>query len=158
MDPIQVHLALHHVPSVGAVSALILLGWGLYRRSSDLTIAALWAFVVVALVAIPVYLSGGGIGARIAALPQVSPDLIVHHRESAMAAMIGIESAAATAMAALFAWRSSRRFPGFAATATFVVGIVATILVLRTASLGGRIRHTELNPPANVAVRPDGVR
>ncbi len=145
----HVHLALHHVPSVGAVGSLLLLGWGLFRKSIDVTVVALVAFVLVALIAVPVYLSGNSAEEVVARMPDVPMALVVSHRDSALAAMIGIVSAAFTAVAALYVWRSTRRFPGFAATATLIVGIAAVVLVLRTSSLGGQIRHAESRAPSS---------
>jgi prepilin signal peptidase PulO-like enzyme (type II secretory pathway) len=151
MDPVEVHLLLHHVPSVGVVMALAFLGWGLRRRSCDVTIAALFSLVVVALVAVPVYVSGIGMAAGDARLP-VPLELVERHRASAMAAMIGIVATAATAVAALVMWRNTRRLPSFPATATLLVGLAAAVLILRTSNLGSRIRHSELAPPAAAAI------
>ena len=60
MNAAYVHLTLNHVPVLGVVFALPLLGFGLLRRNPALLRAGWVTLVAVALVAIPVYLSGEG--------------------------------------------------------------------------------------------------
>lgn len=144
MDPVQIHLFLNHVPLVGGIGALLLLGWGILRRSTDVTVAALVAVVLVALFAIPAFLTGQSAEVRIAKLDATAEPIIEKHEEAALAGMIGIEATAAIALAALFVWRTTRRYPTFGAIAVLVVGIAAAVLIVRAASLGGQIRHTEI--------------
>lgn len=135
------HLFLNHIPVIGGFGALLLLGWGLLRRSIDVTLAALTAFIIVGLVAVPVFLTGQR------AERQLDPALetrIEKHEDAAIAAMVGLEAAAGVALASIFCWRTTRRFPAFSATATLLLGLAASVLVVRAASLGGEIRHTEI--------------
>jgi hypothetical protein len=103
-----------HVPVIGGAGALLFLGWGLYRRSLDVTVGALCAFVVVGLVAIPVFLRST-------------------HHDTAVAAMIGLEAAAAVALVSLFDWFTTRRYPAFSAMAALVLGLIASVLVVNAA-------------------------
>ena len=123
MDPAHVHLFLNHVPLVGGIGALLLLAWGLLWRSIGVTRAALVAIVVVALLAIPAFVTGKT-GDKAA-------------DDAALAGVIAIQATAAVALASLFAWRSTQRYPAFGAAAVLVVGIAASILIVRAASLGG---------------------
>ena len=107
----QTFSILRHVPAIGGAGALIFLGWGLLRRSLDLTVGALYAFVAVGLIAIPVFLRA-------------------ERHDAAIAAMIGLEAAAAVALASLFDWYTTRRYPTFSAAAALLLGLVATVLVL----------------------------
>ena len=107
---------LGHVPAIGAAGALLFLAWGLIRRSIDVTLCALVAFVIVGLIAIPVFLNA-------------------NHRDSAVAAMIGLEAAAGVALASLFCWYTTRRYPAFSAAAALVLGIAASVLVLYASSM-----------------------
>lgn len=134
MDPLHLHLFLNDVPLIGAVGSLLLLAWGLGRRSTDVTLAALSALVLVGLLAVVVFVTGSELTHSNAALVQ-------RHRDAAIAALVGIEAAAAIALAALFAWRTTHRYPGFAAIAALLVGLAASVLLVRVAQLGGEITH-----------------
>ena len=110
----QVFSILRHVPVIGGCGALLFLAWGVLRRSLDITLAALSAFVVVGVVAVPVFLHGD-------------------RQDAAVAAMVGLEAAAAVALAALFVWFTTRRYPAFPAAAALILGILAGVLVIRAA-------------------------
>lgn len=110
----QVFSIVRHVPVIGGCGALLFLSWGVLRRNLDITLAALSAFVVVGLVAVPVFLQSD-------------------RRDAAIAAMVGLEAAAAVALAALFVWFTTRRYPTFPATAALILGILAGVLVVRVA-------------------------
>ena len=147
MDPLHIHLFLNHVPVVGGIGALMLLAWGLVKRSADVTVAALAALILVAVLTVPAFLAGDEARKRIEGLDGVSLPILHEHRDAAVAAMVGMLAAAAIAAAALFAWQTTHRYPMFAATAALVVGLAASILVVRAAELGGEVRHTELRAP-----------
>jgi uncharacterized membrane protein len=144
MESLYVHLFLNHIPLVGGMGALMLLSWGIARRSADVTNAALVAVIVVAAAAVPIFITGNQAGEDLAAaLPH---GLLEQHRDAAIASMVGLAAGAAIAAAALFCWATTKRYPLFAAVATLMVGIAATLLVARTAALGGQLRHVELRP------------
>jgi hypothetical protein len=148
MDPVHLHLFLNHVPVVGGVGALVLLAWGLVRRSIDVTVIGLVALVVVALITVPVFLTGDDAEELVERLPGVSMEIAERHEDAALSAIIGIEATAAIALAALFVWRTTRRYPMFPTVAALVVGIAACVLIVRAAALGGQIRHSEIRAAA----------
>lgn len=135
----SLHLILNHVPAAGTIIALLLLAWGLLRRQHRVASLALLALVVTGLLAIPVYVTGGAAGNEIG-----NGERANRHRESAVAALIGLEAAAATAAAALVAARPGKRFPVFQAAATLVIGLAALALLIRAATLGSEIRLGEM--------------
>lgn len=134
MDVANFHLLLNHLPVVGGVAALVLLAIGLAAKNRALSLAALAVLVVVAVVAIPVFMSGKA--SEGASLVEGVPELSERHASAAIAAMIALDAAAAIAAAALFVWKTSHRFSMFAAIAVLVVGIFASVLLVRTAILG----------------------
>ncbi len=142
MDPLYAHLFLNHIAVIGGVGALLLLAWGLYRRSTDVTIAALVAFLIVGLGGLFAFVTGNAADTRFR--DDATKALIHEHKDAAITALVGLEAAAAVAACALFVWKTTRRYPMFAAVATLLLGIAASILVIRAASLGGRIDHEEL--------------
>jgi uncharacterized membrane protein len=119
-----------------------MLAWGLYRRSNEVTLAALVAFVIVGLGGILAFVTGD-VGES--SVQDAATKVLIHaHRDAAIAALVGLEAAAGVAVCALFIWKTTHRYPLFAAVATLLLGIAASVLVVRAASLGGPISHIEL--------------
>lgn len=112
----QFYAILNQVPAIGGGGALLFLAWGLFRRSLDVTLAALSGFVIVGVVSVPVFLNGD-------------------RRETAIAAMVGLEAAAVVALVALFCWFTTRRYPSYSAGAALVLGVLASVLVLRASGM-----------------------
>jgi len=144
MDPQHLHLFLNHVPVFGGIGALLFLAWGLVRRNTALTSAAMLALVAVALIAIPVFLTGGAAEDRVAQQPGASMQVAARHQQAAVAAMVGMTAAGAIALTGLLAWWRTRRYPMYPAMAALLVGIAAAVLLVRAASLGGQVRQSEL--------------
>jgi hypothetical protein len=146
VDPLYAHLFLNHIPVIGGIGALLLLGWGLYRRSVDVTLAALVSFVIVGIGGVLAFVTGSLAGKEIH--DSATELLIGRHREASIAALVGLESAAVVAACSLFTWATARRYPQFGAVATLLLGIAASILILRAASSGGPIAHPTLRTTA----------
>lgn len=143
-----VHLALNHIPIVGVIFAAALLAVAWTRRSLELTRVSLAALVVLALVAVAVYLSGEAAEEAIEGLAGVSEARIEPHEEAALFGLIGIEALGAAALAGL--WMLRR--PGAAARpwagGVLVLAVIVSGILAWTAHRGGQIRHPELRGDA----------
>ena len=146
MDLLYIHLLLNHVPVIGGVGAALILAVGMLRRSREITVIGLVALIVVALFAIPVYLTGEPAEERAEKLPGVTKSLIETHEEAAEIAFIAMEIAGAVALLTLIMWRLRREpfTPG--TVVALIAAVVATALIARAAAAGGEIRHTEIRP------------
>src|SRR5436190_6288854 len=140
----HLHLLLNHVPTVGAVVALGLLVLALVRRDEPLKHAALEVLFVIAVVTLPVYMSGVAAHQKLRDRPELSDDAMRVHHDAALAGFAVKEFAGFVAWVAL--WQSRRR--GRAARglvpAVTLLSIVALALMARAANLGGEIRHPEI--------------
>ena len=139
----HLHLVLNHVPIIGFFTGVGLFVASLMEHNQDLRRSSLIIFAVVALITIPTFVSGVGADRTIAGEAGVSEALIRRHEG---AAMLGLWFVMATGAAALMVlWRSQR--PGGPSRANLatvlVLAIVASILMGRTGSTGGDIRHPE---------------
>ena len=74
---------LNHVPVLGTAFGLGLVGWALLRRSEELKRISLGIFIIVALLAIPAYLTGEPTEELVENLPGVSKSSIEQHEEAA---------------------------------------------------------------------------
>jgi hypothetical protein len=152
----HLHLLLNHVPTVGAVVGLGLLILALVRRNEHLQHAGLEVLFVIAVLTLPVYMSGVAAHQKLRNQPGVSENAIRVHQDAALTGFTVTEFAGFVAWVAL--WQTRRR--GRAARGLVPVVTVLTILGLalmaRAANLGGDIRHPEIgNGLAGAALDPE---
>jgi len=144
------HLVLNHLPSVGTLVAVCLLAGARYAGSRELTRASLLLFVVLALVAIPTFITGGAAGVAIRDTPGIPEGVVSAHQDSALLALAAL---LVTGWLAWFTlWRDRRRPPLDAGSQLMVLGAgtLALLLMLWTARLGGEITHAEIRAGAPV--------
>jgi uncharacterized membrane protein len=144
INPAHVHLLLNHLPVVGSIFALFLLMMGVIRRSSELQRAALAAFVLVALLAIPTFLTGEPAEKLVTNLAGVSKGLIETHEEAAEVSLWVIEAVGVFALAGLLLYRRATTFPRWYTASSLVLALAVGMLMAWTANLGGQIRHSEI--------------
>ena len=148
MNPVHLHLMLNHVPVLGSVFGLLLLGAALLRKSRELQKVSLAVCVIAAAVAIPVYFTGEPAEERREHLPGVAKAIIEEHEEAAVVALVSILVLGAVAAAGLIVFRGQRSIPRWFVNASFMA-LVTVGLMLRTANLGGKVRHTEIRGDAS---------
>ena len=146
MNGAHLHLMFNHVPVIGLFCCLALLLAGQWRKNPDLVKAGLVALVMVALVSIPVYLSGEPAEEIIEELPGMSHDLIHAHEDGAIWAFIGLEVLGALALLGLVGFRPPKQLPQWLVPAVLVLGLLTMIWVGWVSALGGRIVHPESRP------------
>ena len=156
MDATHLHLILNHVPVVGLGVVILCLIVAVLSRSADLSKFGLALAVLMALVAIPVFLSGEPAEESVEHLTGVHESIIEAHEESAEIAFGAVLTIGAGALALLLS--SWRRATILARGSKIMLGacIIAAGLMGRTANLGGQIRHSEIRTTA-LAGDSDGV-
>jgi uncharacterized membrane protein len=140
----HLHLLLNHVPTVGAVVALGLLLLAFIRRDEPLKRAGLEVLFVIALLTLPVYLSGVAAHQKLRDQPGVSDDAMRVHHDAALAGFVVTEFAGFVAWVALWQSRRRGRATRGLIPAVTLLTIVALGLMARAATLGGEIRHPEI--------------
>jgi hypothetical protein len=155
MNAAHLHLILNHIPVIGILAGFIILTWGVIRRSDEVKTLGLAALVVTALVAIPVYLTGEPAEEIVENLPGVSKNLIELHEDSAKVSLIFAMIAGGLAIVSLISRRlRSTVVAKVAIVSTLAVSLAASILMARTANLGGQIRHSEIQAGAPTGGEP----
>lgn len=144
MNAAHVHLVLNHAPLFGLIAGIMLLSWGLLRRSYEMRLASYAAFILSALAAIAVYLSGGSAESLIEDLPGVTERAIERHEDIAKIAMVAIGATGLLAAVAFFVERTGLALRRSVPAALLVVAFVAVGVVGYAANLGGQIRHPEI--------------
>jgi hypothetical protein len=140
----HLHLIMNHVPTVGAVAALGLLLLAFIRRSEHVTHAGLELLFVIAVLTLPVFVSGVAAYHEMRARTDISHDAVRIHQDAALIGFSVMEFAGFFAWVAL--WQSRRRgraVRGIVPAATVLLAVALGIMG-RAANLGGDIRHPEI--------------
>ena len=145
MNPAHWHLILNHVPVLGMAFGLALVGRALLRKSEELKKMSLGFFIIIALLAIPAYLTGEPAEELVENLPGVSKASIEQHEEAAQVAFAGVLIVGAAALGGLIFFRRGRS-PNWLSVIVFALSLIVFVLMARAANLGGLIRHTEIRP------------
>lgn len=151
MNPAQLHLALNHLPLIGALLAAFLLAWGIVRRSQDLLRAAMVLTVFLAAVTYPVVRSGQSAEEMVKESAWASETLIHEHEERGEKALIAMLLSGAVALLGLWRLRSPREAERVVPSITLAALLVSSGLLAWTALAGGEIRHDEIRPDAGVS-------
>jgi len=148
MNLAHLHLLLNHVPTIGFGFGIGLLAASLVRDSADLRRASFVVFFVVALVAIPTYLSGNAADFLLRTERQLQQDVVTAHQNAAMLALIPME------IVGLVSWLSLWRSRRWHQPAILALSIVTFVLMARAANIGGQIRHPEIVAAGAAASAP----
>jgi len=149
------HIATNHIPVIAMPFIFFLLLGGLLRKSQDLIKASYVAAIVVALITIFVWKTGGPAARVIRGLPEIQRADIHEHAEAADFGLWAAEIVGALALIGLWIGRGgnlSSRWGYF----VLAVALWASTVEARVAHLGGLIRHSEIRaaPAAPSSVTP----
>lgn len=143
MTPVHVHLMLNHAPLFGCAVCALLLSFALWRGSEDLKRAAFGLLVISALITIPVYLTGEPAEETVEHFPGVTKAAIHAHESAAKFALAGMIATGIVALIGLlFSWK--RLIPNWLTIGMLLLSLFSGTLMIRTANLGGKVRHTEI--------------
>jgi hypothetical protein len=145
-----VHLLLNHWPVIGAFIGLALFVIALMTRNYDLKQASLVLFAVLAVLTIPVYLSGNAAADAMKKqkLPAWPTALVESHEGGAVLAFLALEL---TGIFALFAlWPTTRsakteaQSKSWPSMAVLISSLATAGLMIVAGNTGGNIRHPEI--------------
>ncbi|NOT27780.1 MAG: hypothetical protein HOP16_16965 [Acidobacteria bacterium] len=143
MNLAHLHLLLNHVPTLGFAVGIGLFLAALFRQSADLRRISLETLYIVALVAIPAYLTGNAAHFVLQSRgAELADAVITAHQDAAMLALIVMEITGAVAWIALW------RFRRWTIPTVLVLSLVTFGLMARAAAIGGEINHPEIRADA----------
>ena len=148
MNPAHLHLLLNHIPVLGVGFGLAVLGWATFRPRPDFARLALVVFIVSALAAIPTYLSGEPAEGAIKGAAGVIEPWVEPHEDAALVSLILVECLGALGLITLWSARRAVSVPRPMLMASLVLALATAGSLAYTATLGGRIRHTEIRSGA----------
>ena len=145
MDLVHLHLMLNHAPVLGVIFGFLVLLAGTVSRSKAIAGVGLGLLIVAGILAIPVYLTGEPAEEIVEGLPGISETVIGQH-ESAAGFSLALAIASgliAIVTLAFFRFRSPRT-QSYLVVASLLISLITGTSMIRTANLGGQIRHTEI--------------
>ena len=161
-DVAHVHFWLNHFPTIGFLVGLGLYVAALISRSGDLKRASLVIFLGIALLSIPTYVTGNAAQEALCMTPSDTPcpepaisrAVIQAHEGAALVAMVFMELTGALAWLGLWQFRRTSRVAGWNAAAILLIAIVTFGLMTRASSIGGEIRHPEVQSGPMATIGP----
>ena len=144
MELLHVHLLLNHFPVIGTIIGIALLVLGFTCKSDAIKRASLAVFFGIALLTIPVYLTGEPAEERVEKSVGVSKALMEEHEDTAMPALIAMEITGFVALIGLFVSLRISKYANVSFATALILSLVSFGLMARTANLGGQIRHVEI--------------
>ncbi len=151
----HLHLALNHIPVVGAPFLLLLLVWGCAHKSRDVTRTALWWFTGFAVLAIALKFTGDFAWGEAADRLRPVSEFVTAHEQSADQATTAVFLLGIASAVALVLCRKGRPMPSWILGTVLALGLATTLLMGRAANLGGRINHPEVRPAGSAATVPN---
>jgi len=155
MNWAHLHLALNHVPVIGLPIVLLLLGWGIVKRSAELVKASFGLIILLAVVTVIVQVTGEPAEELVEGLPGVVESMVEAHEESALLGTIGVVVVGVIALFGLWRLGTGKILPQWYASAVLIAGVFVAGLMVWVANLGGQIRHSEIRPSASASIERD---
>jgi uncharacterized membrane protein len=144
MNPVHGHLLLNHFPIVGSLLAIIILGTGLFKKDEIMVKISLYLFAGLALLTIPVFLSGEGAEEVMEHLPGMKESLIEAHEEAAETALWTMMVLGLMSLSGLFLFHRKDKKSLTVSYFILIVAMFTFFLMARAGNTGGDIRHPEI--------------
>lgn len=149
MNGAQLHLAINHLPVFGMLIGTLILAYGWATRRAPQRDTALAVLALTALSALPAYYTGEPAEDVVEHRPGVTRSAIHEHEEAGEFALVLALAAGAAAAGCFYVSRREGlrvRYERPATTVVLLLSVLSSATLLRTAHLGGLVRHDELRP------------
>lgn len=150
MSQAHLHLLITHLPIFGSILGAMVLLYAFIKKNNQTKNAAYLIFIVSAIGAGIAYATGEGAEEAVEELPGVTESLISQHEQAALFAIISLIALGVLAVVALLTSSFKSSIVRSLSVLVLVTSFISFGLVARTGYLGGKIRHTEISPAANL--------
>lgn len=150
MDATHFHLALAHFPIIGIIIGAAILAYGQIIKNIEIQKVALATFFVMALLTIPVFLTGEESEETLENLAGFSKQLIENHEELAEKAIWLMGLLAGLSIVAYYALVKRFSFAKAITWITLLVSLATFALFAELGNLGGQIRHSEIRTESSI--------
>src|SRR5262245_30347667 len=150
MNLAHIHLLMNHVPIIGTLITLGVFLVSLVAGHDEMKQVSLALFSLIAILAIPTYVSGSGAQQALNESSEVSMSVIEAHQGAALLAFIFMEITGAVSLAGLLRFSRTLKNPWTSGPARVTL-LAVLLLACATSGLmavagntGGNIRHPEI--------------
>lgn len=143
MSPVHFHLALTHVPVILTPVGVIIFIIGHYRKNENLKDLSCILLIISTILAIPVFLTGEP-AEHIIKKIDTFPKGIIHIHEETAESTLPMSIILGCLCLLRFIFKRKPTLINWITKLIILFGIATSILFLRTANLGGQIRHPEI--------------
>jgi hypothetical protein len=150
----HVHLLINHVPVIGMLGAVLLLIYAIIRKSDEVRTISFGLIILIALMSVAVYFTGGAAEKVVKDLPGVTEAYIGRHEEMGAYSLVLMELLGIAAFVGLVIRYRTGTIPKCTLTMVLLMSIVISVIIGITANLGGQIRHTEIREKAATPAVP----
>lgn len=147
MDATRIHLFITHLPVFGLFLGFFALVYGVLRDDKGVKIVSLVIIVVSITGGLIAFQTGESAEETVEKLSGLSEEAIEIHEESAELTNAFFIGLGLLSLLSLYFELKSNRFGKHMLVAVLALTVVTFFFVARTASLGGKIRHTEIAAP-----------
>lgn len=153
-NPAHWHLLVNHLPITGSIIALLVLGYGILRKSESVIKASYWLLVLLAIFAVVAKQTGEKAEGFILNAKLADEAIIERHVQAADIALWAMIAVGLVALAALFINRlkSFRAMP----VIVFILLLIAAGLMAWAGFVGGEIMHKEIRQDYNKLIPGPG--
>ncbi len=149
MDSTHLHLVLTHFPIVGTFIGIGILVYGVISKNNAIKNAAMVTFAVMAILTIPVFLTGEEAEEAVEHLPGVTENIIEKHQELAELAIWLIGVLGILSLMGLYMNLKKMAFSSILISTVLIISLGTFAVFGKVGNLGGQIHHTEIR--ANTA-------
>lgn len=145
MDPTYLHLVISHLPIFGCFLGIIVIVYGLLSKSRITIEAAYLVFILSSIGGFVAYLTGEPTKEIVEHIFGIDERNIKAHEESGELTTITLAILGAGSCLTLIFKNSLKQYQIELTKVILLIAIICFVLASRTAYLGGKIRHSEIN-------------
>ena len=143
MNPTHIHLLLNHFPIVGTLIGSAILLYSIIKKQDAGKITGTFIIVIMAIIAIPVLLTGEPAEGSVKHLSGISKALIHDHEEASEKAFWLMEITGVFSLLAIVLYKIKSTFTPKAFLVAFAFSAITFFAMAWAGNLGGKIRHPE---------------
>lgn len=145
MNGAHLHLLSNHIPIVGEFMGIVVLAYGMYKKSPEVLNAAYYIFIVSAIGGLIAYLTGDSARSAIENMPGILKSQIDNHETSADISIWLIGITGGLSMIGLTFAKAENEFSLKFPMIVLIAALIAFTMVAYTGYLGGLIHHPEIS-------------
>ena len=147
MDATRIHLFITHLPVFGLFLGFCALLFGLLRNDKWVRITSLGIIIVAVVGGLIAFQTGEQAEETVENIAGISHDSIEAHEEAGEISNVFFIGLGLLSIAAVYFEMKNKSFSKQVLIAVLALSLITFYFVARTATLGGKIRHTEVVAP-----------